>query len=70
MEKNKLKKAIHIYNFLGKGLFACAIGCLGLMLGGPLLAAIGIIAGIIGGELLEKNITKLIKEAGEQVDVE
>ena len=61
MEKIKLRKAIHTYNLLGKWLFACAIGSLGFMLGGLLTAAVGVIAGVIGGELLEKNITKLIK---------
>ena len=61
MKKNKTKKAIQIYNLLGKGLFTCAVGIIGLQLGGPLLAAIGILAGIIGAEFLEKNILKLIK---------
>jgi hypothetical protein len=55
----KLEKAINTYNLLAKGLFACAIGSIGFMLGGPMLAAAGILVGIVGGNLLEKNIIKL-----------
>ncbi len=61
MKNNKLKNSVHIYNLLGKGLFTCAVGILGLMLGGPLLAAVGLVVGIIGAQLLGRNILKLIK---------
>ena len=37
----KLKSIVNVHNLIGKGLFACAIGILGFMLGGPLLASAG-----------------------------
>ena len=56
-----LEKVVATYNLVSKGLFACAIGIIGFMLGGLLLAVPSAAIGILGGNLLEKTILKLIK---------
>lgn len=59
MENENCKKYLKIYGLLGKSLTGCAGGISGFLLGGPLLAILGVIVGVLGGYLLEKSVIKV-----------
>lgn len=54
MRTKKIKMAMKVYGVIGKSLCACAGGIVGLVVGGPFLAILGIFLGGLGGHLLEK----------------
>ncbi|MBX9745073.1 MAG: hypothetical protein K2X08_07695 [Chlamydiales bacterium] len=55
-----LNKTTELYGILGRVIVACGVGILGFVLGGLILALIGVFAGIISGHYIEKGlITKV-----------
>ena len=45
----------NIHNSLGKVLCGCAGAIVGFIAGGPLLAIPGVLAGVLGGQFLERQ---------------
>jgi hypothetical protein len=52
MKKHNFTK---LYCQIGRALCGCAGGIVGLIAGGPILAIPGILTGMLGGRLLEKQ---------------
>lgn len=53
---HKKKKVLKTYSIVGKSLCALAGGVAGFIIAGPFAAGLGVLAGIVGGFLLEKGM--------------
>lgn len=45
-----------LHNNIGKALCGCAGAIVGFIVGGPLLAIPGVLAGVLGGQFLERQL--------------
>jgi hypothetical protein len=62
MNNKKVKKALKVYNVIGKSLCACAGGIVGFIVAGPFGAIPGALIGGLSGHFIGKGAVQLPKK--------